>query len=518
MKTAHNPLTQDLDALLAAGEHLWEGLRGARIFVTGGTGFFGRWLVESFVHINRTRELGANMVLLSRDPSAFAASGAHLLVDGSVTLVQGDVRHFIAPAGSFTHVIHAATDSSGLQKQQGRLQMADTILTGTRRILDFARDSGAKRMLYVSSGAIYGRSRDAAIPIAETTATAPLITDPAIEYDEAKRMAEALCVLYQREFNVPVSIARGFSFVGPHLPLDTHFAIGNFIRDALAGKSIRVSGDGSAVRSYLYAADLARWLWTILLDGKPAQAYNVGSGEAVSIAALATAVQQAIDPKLSVEILGKPVAGAPLNYQVPDITRAEAELGLRPTVSLAESIRRTAEWHRSNPSMPATRGISIAAILAKPDAVIFDFDGVMTDNRVAVSEDGRESVFCNRSDGLGIDNLRKRGIPMLVLSKEKNPVVAARCQKLGIECMQGIDTKEAALPVWLSTHGYDAARTIYLGNDINDLGCMQLVGLPVAVGDAYPEAKAMAQLVLVNAGGYGAVRELADRIGAAGDA
>lgn len=147
-----------------------------------------------------------------------------------------------------------------------------------------------------------------------------------------------------------------------------------------------------------------------------------------------------------------------------------------------------------------------------PQAMVFDFDGVFTDNGVLVDETGRESVRCNRSDGLGLGMLKAAGIPLLILSKERNPVVSKRAEKLGIECVQAMDNKRDFLKGWAAERGYDPARISYLGNDINDIESMQWVGLPVAVADAYPPVKAEAAVVLQRAGGHGAVRELADLV------
>lgn len=508
-----NPLAHDLDTIIATMGDGWEAYRGARIFLTGGTGFFGRWFLESFHRANRHHALGATLTVLSRNGDAFARQVPHLMGDGAIRFHLGDVRHFAFPEGAFTHILHAAAESSGGTAGHDALHMADTIIGGTRRVLDFAQEAGAGRVLCLSSGAVYGRWRAAAEPIAEDDRSAPLVTDGAIAYDESKRMAEALCMLYHRERGVPVTVARGFSFVGPHLPRDGHFAIGNFIRDALAGGDIRLSGDGSAVRSYLYMADAMVWLWTLLARGEAGQAYNVGSGEAVTVAALAHKVQQVLAAPGKV-VLGKAEPTELQNYQVPDVARAQA-LGLCVSVPLDEAIRRTAAWYRTHPE-PA-RGAQEPLVLARPDVVVFDFDGVMTDNRVIVREDGREAVLCNRSDGLGIGMLKKRGVPMLVLSTEANPVVGVRCRKLGLECLQGIAVKEQALAQWLAERGYDPARTIYLGNDINDLGCLKLVGLPVVVGDAYDAVKPLARIILRKHGGKGAVRELCDRILAAAE-
>lgn len=139
--------------------------------------------------------------------------------------------------------------------------------------------------------------------------------------------------------------------------------------------------------------------------------------------------------------------------------------------------------------------------------VVFDFDGVFTDNRVIVSEDGKESVVCNRSDGLGLQMLRELGIGMCIVSTETNPVVAARARKLKLECVHGCEDKRAAMLAILKGKGVAPENTAYVGNDINDLGCLDAVGLPVAVADAYPEALARAKVVLNRKGGDGAVRE-----------
>jgi len=144
------------------------------------------------------------------------------------------------------------------------------------------------------------------------------------------------------------------------------------------------------------------------------------------------------------------------------------------------------------------------------DLVVFDFDGVMTDNTVWVLQDGTEAVRCHRGDGLGISRLRQAGFSALVLSTETNPVVSARCAKLGLPVEQGCPDKAGRLLRLLNEDHLDASRVVYLGNDLNDLGCLRLVGLPVAVADAVETVKAEVALVLDNAGGHGAVRELCE--------
>lgn len=141
-----------------------------------------------------------------------------------------------------------------------------------------------------------------------------------------------------------------------------------------------------------------------------------------------------------------------------------------------------------------------------------DFDGVFTDNRVMVDQDGREAVLCNRSDGLGLERLKGLGVPLLVLSKERNPVVQARCNKLKIDCLQSIDDKGPALAAWCADRGIALANVIFVGNDINDLPCLEVAGCAVAVADSYDEVLDAADVVLTKPGGHGALRELADAL------
>jgi N-acylneuraminate cytidylyltransferase len=146
------------------------------------------------------------------------------------------------------------------------------------------------------------------------------------------------------------------------------------------------------------------------------------------------------------------------------------------------------------------------------DAVITDFDGVHTDDSATIAQDGRESVRVSRADGLGVERLRSLGIPLLIVSKEINPVVAARAAKLGVEVVHGVDDKRPVVCDWLAANGIPLDHAAYLGNDINDLGPMGVVGWPVAVADAHPAVRQAARLVLTRPGGYGAVRELCDLV------
>jgi len=340
-----NPLARDLDHVLARAGRLWEELRGARLFITGGSGFFGCWLLETFLHANEELELGASVVVLTRNASAFGKKAPHLAAHRDVTLQQGDVRSFEFADGVFSHVIHAAVDARPPRDRRERLVVFDTIVEGTRRALEFARRARARRFLLASTGAVYGRQPADLTHVPEEYAGGPDCLNAALAGAEAKRAAEMMCAVYADADLVP-AIARCFSFVGPYLPLDAHFAAGNFIGDALAGGPIRVHGDGTPERSYLYAADLAIWLWTILLRGQSMRSYNVGSEAAISIAALAQAVAERFTPAPAVQIAGRSAAGAAPERYVPQTARARTELGLAMTVDVDEALTRTVDWYR----------------------------------------------------------------------------------------------------------------------------------------------------------------------------
>jgi dTDP-glucose 4,6-dehydratase len=344
----NNPLQQDLEHVLAHTEGLWEELRGNRIFVTGGTGFFGCWLLESFAWANHKLGLNAQAVVLSRNPQAFARKAPHLFSDKAIHFENGDVRDFKFPTGSFSHVIHAATEASATLNEGQPLLMLDTIVEGTRHTLDFAVACGAKKFLLTSSGAVYGKQPSEMTHIPEDYTGGPNPLEPASAYGEGKRMAELLCAIYQREHGIESKIARCFAFVGPYLPLDAHFAIGNFIRDAMAGGPIRVNGDGTPYRSYLYAADLAIWLWTILMRGQGMRPYNVGSDQGYSISDIARVVADGAKiPASMIQVAQAPAAGRGPSRYVPATQRAVSELKLNVPIGLAEAVARTLKFHKT---------------------------------------------------------------------------------------------------------------------------------------------------------------------------
>jgi dTDP-glucose 4,6-dehydratase len=337
----------DLDHILSHTPELWEDLRGQSVFMTGGTGFVGTWLLESLLCANDRHDLRVDVFVLTRDPERFRGTAPHLAGHPAVHLLGGDVLGFDFPEGPFPFVIHAATARAFEPNYQRPLGAFDADIDGSRRVLDFARSRGVRRFLFTSSGAVYGRQPPELTHIPEDYAGAPVTTDTGSAYGQAKRVSEFMSAMYGRAHGFDAMIARLFAFVGPILPLDANYAIGNFIGDALKGGPVRIAGDGTPYRSYLYAADLAIWLWTILLKGKAAYPYNVGSPDHMSIERLARLVVDITAPGMPVEIARHPAAGAPAPRYVPSTERAEKELGLRSYITPEQGIRRTYEWYRA---------------------------------------------------------------------------------------------------------------------------------------------------------------------------
>jgi nucleoside-diphosphate-sugar epimerase len=309
-----------------------EALRGRRLFLTGGTGFFGKWLLAGLLCANDELSLDLKLTVLSRDPAKFQQQFPDVNHE-ALRFLNGHVASFPTEHFQFDYMLHAAADTTAVTTEAEEGERTRTIVGGTHRMLELAQKSGARRLLNVSSGAVYGVFTSQPTGAKEDDYA---LAHPLIPYAEAKREAERLCA----ESTVDFVTARAFAFLGPHLPLDAHFAAGNFLRDARRGGPIHVRGDGTALRSYLHPADLVVWLLRILLRGERARAYNVGSDEVVTIAQLARNIADAVQPAPEVIIQAVQAPG-PQNIYLPDVTRARHELGLEVAIPLREAIART---------------------------------------------------------------------------------------------------------------------------------------------------------------------------------
>jgi dTDP-glucose 4,6-dehydratase len=339
--------TQDLDLVLSHAPAFWSRFRGARVLLTGGTGFIGLWLLEVLQHANRKFDAGLQIVVLTRDPERARRQAPHLFDRGDTQLVCGNICEPLAPVGPLDLCIHAATDVGDSLTAANPLEVFDSIVQGTRHVLDLARAARASRFLLTSSGAVYGAQPVDLERIPENHRGAADPLQPRAAYGNGKRAAEWLASAYAAQGGPECCMARIFAIVGPGLPFDGPLAAGNFVRDVLADRPIDIEGDGRPLRSYLYMADLCIWLLRIAASGQPGQAYNVGSERAVSIAELAAEVAHAAGNATPIRI-HKPASdpAAPPRY-VPDTQRAREELDLAEYTPLSEALLKTIHWSRS---------------------------------------------------------------------------------------------------------------------------------------------------------------------------
>jgi nucleoside-diphosphate-sugar epimerase len=318
-------------------------LSGRHIFITGGTGFLGKTLLDYFAEC-AARCSNFRATVMSRSPEEFLKRAPQYANLSWLDLRLGHLGSFPQSVGNVTDVIHAAASTHNVSNQ---VCWIDQIVGGTRSALEWAASVGAKRFLLTSSGAVYGEQASNLERLTEDCGRAPATTSIASVYGQAKRLAEQLCTIYSAEGRLETVIARCFAFTGPHVPLDGPYAIGNFIRDALASDSIRVRGDGRAIRTYIYGRDIAHWISTILMVGSNGHAYNVGSDKAVSVAELAALVASVVSPGKRVLVEAAGAGGEARRLYVPDITKAR-NLGLDVEVSLQDAIRLSAEAHGRN--------------------------------------------------------------------------------------------------------------------------------------------------------------------------
>jgi nucleoside-diphosphate-sugar epimerase len=338
---------EDLEYIFQNTKDIWELLRGKSIFLTGGTGFFGKWLLESFIYVNEKLDLNAKIISLSRNPELFIQKysfyNAHT---NSVKFVKGDILTFDFKIDEEVQfIIHAATAASDSLNKHNPLLMMDTITLGTRNVLDFALTQPIESFLFVSSGAVYGKQPFDVSNIQETDSFKIDINNSNAAYSEGKRIAELYCSTYFEKNYLPVKIARCFAFVGPYLPLDIHFAIGNFINNIINNEDIVIMGDGSTTRSYMYASDLSIAIWKILLIGNNNKPYNVGVDKAYSLKEIASILNKNYGNKVQILNMNK---DTPKNIYVPNIDTLINELKIKQFVQIEEAIQKTINFNTIN--------------------------------------------------------------------------------------------------------------------------------------------------------------------------
>ena len=311
------------------------------LVLTGATGFVGKWLVGAWLH--GANEFGGDgrLLLSSRNPEKIFETYPEIQTNSRVSLQAVDIRKLEIPSDfSGCNVIHGATAASEHLNVNAPFEMIDVIVQGTRRVVDECGRVGTRKLVFLSSGAVYGFGKVGCLPFSELDISGPSTTDSRNAYHEAKRLAELLVTIGGERYGFQELSLRLFTFVGPYLPLDRHFAVGMFIREALTERRVRIRSGGGSVRSYQYGADMARDIIFCTSRDMKHTTYNVGSPQPISIAQLAHSVASAAGDDISVEISGMDTAETTSAY-VPDTSRIMAESTYSESVDLVEALERT---------------------------------------------------------------------------------------------------------------------------------------------------------------------------------
>ena len=326
-------------------------LKNSIFFITGGTGIIGKWLLESLCFLNERYNLNLTIYVLTRSKEKFLTSYPLFRKFKNIVFFEGDVRNFsIDTLVNPSYVIHGATESASNLNLTDPLKMFEVIVKGIWNVLELSKKWNSKSILILSSGAVYGKQEKNFLE--ERDPGYINFINPFSAYTVGKASGEHLAKLYFHTYKLSIKIARIFAVIGPHLLLDAHFAIGNFIKDALNGGPIIIKGDGSPIRSYLYLGDLVIWLLKILLEGKAGEVYNVGSDKPVSIKELAKLVASCtkrvfqLEKEIEVVIEKKEVFSSASNIYVPSIEKAKKELGLRVFTPLEKAIEKTLFFYK----------------------------------------------------------------------------------------------------------------------------------------------------------------------------
>lgn len=338
-------IISDLEEINTHSELDLREIVNSSLVITGASGFIGTWLTLSWVAARRKFNGTGRLLITSRNPEQLIPMSNFLDSENSITVVSSDIRAFVIPEDfKDGYLIHAATPASAALNKDDPLGMLKNIIEGQERVLSEAVRTNCK-VLFLSSGAVYGRQPLDLLQIPESWSGAPEINNVDSAYHEGKRVAELMGQIAAHKQGLHFVSARLFAFIAPFLPLGTHFAAGNFIRDAIDSSEIEILSGGGSVRSYLYATDLCSQLWALLVRGVSSTAYNVGSEVEVTIKELANAVIKNVNQSATVVVRGVDNSLNVSRY-VPSVEKMEHEIGESQTVFLDEALTRTAQWLR----------------------------------------------------------------------------------------------------------------------------------------------------------------------------
>jgi len=310
-------------------------LKNKSLFITGGTGFFGYWLLNLFSILNHL-DFNITITLLSRNPDFFLEKHPQFKNINWLTFIKGDVINYSYPETKFDMIIHGAADTSQLLYEKP-MQIFEDIIFGTKHVLNHAEFCKVRRVLVISSGAVYGEVSSDTEYITEEINTSPITNKIENAYGEAKRASETLATCFAKEKNVEIIIARCFAFVG--MGIGPHLIINILLQQAKNEEKIILKSSGKARRSFLHGRDLAIWLLKILIDGEAGDIYNVGSDLSYTIKKLAELIRNEMAPEKEIIFSNTLKNEQRINY-VPSIEKAK-KIGLNVWTTLNDAILET---------------------------------------------------------------------------------------------------------------------------------------------------------------------------------
>jgi nucleoside-diphosphate-sugar epimerase len=339
----------DAESVLSSRTEPLRPLAGSHVFVSGGTGFLGVWLLELMAVLNERHDFGLRVTVFSRNARAFAAECPHLGSLSRVRFVDGDIRYLPELPRETRYIVHAAALTDRRLFASHPTAVAETNSLGTARLLQAANLlEDVRKIVVLSSGLIYGRQPCDMANVNEDFMGPLPCDDVNAVYAESKRFAEVIAHCAISESKLPVVVLRPFAFIGPYQSLQLPWAVTDFLRDSLNGSPIRIMGKGNTVRSLMYASDYAYWTLAALAQGKPRATYNVGSPYPIDLLSLARMITQHFSPPPEI-LTNVGQSSHETTRLVPCVERARRELGVDVTVSLPDAVQKTITWHRTNP-------------------------------------------------------------------------------------------------------------------------------------------------------------------------
>ncbi len=331
---------KDLSFIVKYLENDLKELQGYSIFITGATGIIGKWLLASLLFADDELNLNLSISILTRSKKKFGDKYPLLCHDRRVTVIEEDVRHFCID-NKVDLFIHGAADVVNVNTES---ETYVSNILGTYNSLLQATKSKAKRFLYLSSGAVYGKSEIQEKGINEDYRGEIDFINLNSAYSLGKCGGEFLTNCFANEYDISVSSARCFAMAGPHLPLDKHFAFGNFMHAALNNSKIEITGNGEVYRSYLYLADVCIWLLKIAIKGENRKSYNVGNDQSISIKSLAEQIKLELKSNSVISIANNDSNKSHSDYYFPNTEYTKEALNLSVNYSLSDTIKLTSEW------------------------------------------------------------------------------------------------------------------------------------------------------------------------------